>query len=152
MTTKDYELAQCADLLYRSEPWITLNFSLEKCLAAMKGDFKEVYITKTEGKVTGFVVILLYGVLRGYIQMLCVCPEHRNKRIGTALLTYSQSRILKMSPNVFICVSSFNQKAQKLYKNFGFEKIGELKNHIVMGHDEYILRKSFGPTSEFSPI
>ena len=48
-----------------------------------------------------------------------------------------------------MCVTSFNHQAQKLYYNLGYEKIGELKNHIIEGADEYILRKHGCPTSKF---
>jgi type I restriction enzyme R subunit len=53
---------------------------------------------------------------------------------------------------VFMCVTSFNHQAQKLYYRLGYEKIGELKNHIIEGADEYILRKQVSPISEFKPL
>jgi ribosomal protein S18 acetylase RimI-like enzyme len=51
-----------------------------------------------------------------------------------------------------MCVTSFNHQAQKLYYRLGYEKIGELKNHIIEGADEYILRKQGSPISEFKPL
>ncbi len=149
LTTDDDKLTECAELMCSSEPWVTLNFTLDQCMKGVRGDYREVYVAMVDDELAGFVVIQLYGVLRGYIQTICVKPEHRNKGIGTALLMHSEERISKISPNVFMCVSSFNKEAQKLYERLGFEKIGELKDHIVRGYDEYILRKSAGPFSEF---
>jgi ribosomal protein S18 acetylase RimI-like enzyme len=48
-----------------------------------------------------------------------------------------------------MCVSSFNLKAKALYDRLGFETIGILKDYVVKGHDEYLLRKSLGPVSDF---
>jgi ribosomal protein S18 acetylase RimI-like enzyme len=48
-----------------------------------------------------------------------------------------------------MCVSSFNKKAQQLYRRLGYKKIGVLKNFIVPGHDEILLRKTLGPLAEF---
>lgn len=149
LTTDETDLVQCAELMSQSEPFVTLKFDLEKCKFAVKGD--EVYLAMVDGVMAGFVVLRLTGVLRGYIQTICLKPAFRGKGIGTALLQFCEERIYKMSPNVFMCVSSFNHEAQKLYARLGFEKIGELKNHIVQGHDEYILRKSKGPIMEFKP-
>lgn len=148
-TTDDKLLEECARLMHGSEPWVTFGFSLDKCITTLEGPYKEIYVVTNKGRFAGFAVILLYGVLRGYIQTICLKPEYRNKGIGTALLKYCEDRILKSFPNVFICVSSFNQPAQQLYLKLGFEKIGELKDHLIRGHDEYILRKNISPFSEF---
>jgi ribosomal protein S18 acetylase RimI-like enzyme len=143
-THSEQELDLCEDLMHRSEPFITLQFSIDACKQAVRGDHKEVYIATVEGEFAGFVVIQLYGVLRGYIQTICIAPEHRSKGIGTLLIRHCEERISKISPNVFMCVSSFNDRARKLYYSLGYEKVGELKDHIVKGYDEYLLRKSKG--------
>jgi ribosomal protein S18 acetylase RimI-like enzyme len=150
-THSEQELDLCADLMHRSEPFITLQFSLDACKQAVRGDHKEMYIATIDGQFAGFVVIQLYGLLRGYIQTICIEPEYRSKGIGTRLIRHCEERIASISPNIFMCVSSFNHKAQKLYYSLGFEKVGELKNHIMQGHDEYLLRKSAGPWRGFVP-
>lgn len=142
-------LDQCAELMSRSEPFVSLKFTYGKCRVSVRGDYKEVYVVRNENKLAGFIVLQLYGPLRGYIQTICVEPEFRRKGIGTALLGFSEARLLKQFPNVFICVTSFNHDAQKLYYRLGYEKVGEFKDHIVRGADEYLLRKQGSPTSEF---
>jgi ribosomal protein S18 acetylase RimI-like enzyme len=134
-----------------SEPWITLQFDLEKCKTAFSGDYKEVYIATVDGAYAGFVIIQLYGLLRGYIQSICVEPAFRSKGIGAALIKHAEERIFRISPNVFMCVSSFNPRAQQLYYKLGYKKVGELKDHFMQGYDEYILRKSKGPLRSFIP-
>jgi ribosomal protein S18 acetylase RimI-like enzyme len=50
---------------------------------------------------------------------------------------------------MFICVSSFNPRAQRFYRRLGYEVIGELKDYIVDGHSEILLRKSIGSLTAF---
>ncbi len=151
LTTDGGDMAHCAQLMNSSEPFITLGFTYERCLAAMKGDNKEIYLAYYDGEFAGFVVLQLAGVLRGYIQTICVVHGLRGKGIGTALLEFSIGRVIKMSPHVFMCVSSFNHGAQKLYARMGFVKVGEFKDHLVNGYDEYLLRKSVGSHFEYVP-
>ena len=152
LTTDEIELNQCAELMSQSEPFISLKFNYKKCKIAVRGDYKEVYIASEGDEFIGFVVLQFYGVLRGYIQTICINHNQRGKGFGTTLLKFSEEKLMKMFPNVFMCVTSFNHEAQKLYDRLGYEKIGELKNHIIEGADEYILRKHSSPISEFKPL
>ena len=61
------------------------------------------------------------------------------------MLQFCERRILAISPNVFICVSSFNKGAIKLYYETGFKLVGELTDFIKEGFTELLLRKSAGP-------
>jgi len=80
---------------------------------------------------------------------LMVDADVRGQGIGTTLVQFAENRILKISPNVFICVSSFNQKAQQLYFKLGYEQVGLLKNFIADGFDELLLRKTTGTLNGF---
>jgi len=53
---------------------------------------------------------------------------------------------------MFICVSSFNYRAKKLYLSLGFEQVGEFKDMSIKGHSELLLRKTIGTYSEFIPV
>jgi len=75
-----------------------------------------------------------------------VAEGNRGKGYGTRILQFCEDRILKYSPNIFICVSEFNQGALDLYTRCGFEKVGELKDFIKTGFTEILLRKTVGPT------
>jgi hypothetical protein len=46
-------------------------------------------------------------------------------------------------------VSSFNPDARRLYERLGYSVVGELKDLIVPGHSEILLRKTLGPLTEF---
>ena len=107
-TTDENILSQCAALMYSSEPWLTLGRSYKNCLDAIHGDYKEVYVIMEHETLKAFAVLQLSGSFRGYIQSVCVAANARGQGIGTALLQFCEERIFKISPNVFMCVSSFN--------------------------------------------
>jgi ribosomal-protein-alanine N-acetyltransferase len=52
---------------------------------------------------------------------------------------------------VFMCVSSFNDGARRLYQRLGYQVVGELTDYIVRGHSEILLRKTSGPLATFTP-
>jgi len=97
----------------------------------------------------GFMILQMRGPFIGFIQTVGVKPEWRNRGIGGKLVKFAEDRIFRQTPNVFMCVSSFNKKAQKLYRRLGYEIVGELKEYIVPRHSEILLRKTIAPLTEF---
>lgn len=143
------EAAECARLMAATEPWITLGRTYESSLALLSDPAKEVYVLREGEQLCGFVVLDLRGPLNGYIQTVCVAPSHRGHGLGTALVRWSEERIWQQSPNVFLCVSSFNDGARRLYARLGYRVVGALTDFLVPGHDEILLRKSKGPWAKF---
>jgi ribosomal protein S18 acetylase RimI-like enzyme len=143
------DAAACAEMMLATEPWITLRLTRENALAVLYDTAREVYAMRDPLGVAGFVVIDMRGLLRGYIQTVCVRADRRGEGVGSALLRFAEDRIFRESPNVFICVSSFNPEARRLYERLGFEEVGALREMIVPGHDELVLRKTRGPWTEF---
>ena len=132
-----------------SEPWLTLRPSRETALAVLTNPGKEVHAIRDAKGVAGFVVIDMQGLLCGYVQILCVRADCRRRGLGSALLRWAEDRIFRDSPNVFICVSSFNAGARRLYERLGFEVVGTLRELLVPGHDELLLRKTRGTWQGF---
>ena len=95
------------------------------------------------------IILQLTGAFRGYIQTVCVGPEARGRGIGTLLVRFAEKRIFAESPNVFMCVSSFNKGAARLYEKLGYRKTGLLKDFVARGYDELLLRKTLGPLDGF---
>ena len=147
----DTELERCAHVMATSEPWLTLRRTHEKALALLSNPTKEIYLAVWEKEIAGFVILDLYGAFKGYLQTICVMPNWRGQGIGTRLIAFAEQRIFRESPNVFMCVSSFNPEARKLYVRLGYEVVGVLKDYVVAGHDEVLLRKTIAPLEEFQP-
>ncbi len=141
----------CARLMLASEPWITLGRTLESALAALQNPGKELHVVLEDGEVAAFVLLEMRGPLAGYIQTICVRPDRRGRGLGAALIGWAERRIARESPNVFLCVSSFNDAARRLYERLGYEVVGHLTDFIVRDHDELLLRKTSGPWAEFKP-
>jgi ribosomal-protein-alanine N-acetyltransferase len=149
LTTDLKVIDKCALLMSESEPWTTLERNFERCVKSFKGDSKEIYVAMEGETVIAFAILQMSGTFRGYIQTVYVNPEKRGMGIGSKLLKFCEERIFKDSANVFICVSSFNRKAQKLYYGMGYTRVGEMADFIVEGHSEILLRKTIGSLTKF---
>lgn len=143
------EVRECAALMVSSEPWITLGRTSEQATGIMTSPTREVYVGTIDGEIVGFVVLIMKGIFVGFVQSLAVSPELRNRGVGAELMVYAEERILKDLPNVFLCVSSFNEGAQRFYRRLGYEVVGELKDLLIRGHSEILMRKTTGPFAEF---
>ena len=122
----------------------------EESLQIITDPSKEVYLAKLIGELSGFVILNMKGAFVGYVQTICIDPKSRGKGLGTSLLRFAEERIFRESPNVFLCVSSFNAEAKRLYEREGYETIGELKDYIVKGYSEILMRKTLGSMKGFS--
>jgi ribosomal-protein-alanine N-acetyltransferase len=96
-------------------------------------------------------VLDMRGPFAGYIQAVCVRPERRNRGLGAALMRWAEERVFRRTPNVFLCVSSFNAGARRFYRRLGYRAVGRLRGFIVAEHDEILLRKTLGPRRGFRP-
>ena len=137
-------------MMASSEPWKTLGRSYDACLARMQDESKERYVAVGEdGRALGFIVLNMQGAFVGYIQTVCVAEEVRGEGLGARLVRFAEERIHRDSPNVFLCVSSFNHEARRLYERLGYKMIGALGDYVVRDHSELLLRKTTGPIADF---
>ena len=136
-------------MMASTEPWLTIGRTEDECYALLRDPLRETYVAR-EGEVPlGFIVLVMQGAFVGYIQAICVAPDARGSGIGTQLVAFAEERILRDSPNVFLCVSSFNPRARALYERLGYTLVGELTDYLVRGHSEALMRKSIAPIREF---
>ena len=140
---------ECAHLMATSDPWITLGRGYEDSLRMVRDPTREVYVAKAQGELAGFLILSMTGPFVGYVQTVCVHPDHQRRGVGTVLVRFAEERIFRESPNVFLCVSTFNTDAQRLYERLGYSRVGEITNFVVAGAGEILLRKTLGPYSEF---
>ena len=147
---EDEEARVCARLMSTSEPWITLGRSFETSLAIVRDPGREVYLARDADGIAGFLILCMTGAFVGYIQTVCIDPRRRGRGLGSKLVEFAEERILRVSPNIFMCVSSFNDGARRLYERLGYTVVGELTDYIVQGQSEILLRKTRGPLADFS--
>ena len=132
-----------------SEPWITLGRGYEASRKLLADASKERYIATIGSERAGFLILNMAGAFSGYIQTICVAPERRGSGVGTRLMRFAEERVFRDSPNVFLCVSSFNTGARRLYERLGYVPVGELADFLTTGHAELLMRKTIGPLNGF---
>ena len=153
----DADAHQCAEIMASNDPWRRLGRSFDESLRIVRDPAREVYVAlephtaAAQARVAGFVIVIMRGAFVGYIQSVAVAGPWRGRGLGSALIAFAERRVFRDEPNVFICVSSFNAGARRLYERLGYQVVGELPDYIVRGHAEILLRKTIGPLSEFAP-
>lgn len=145
------EAAFCAQFMVASEPWLTLGLTFEQAMQRLTNPSREVLVAMVEDQLVGVMILDLGGVLNGYIQILAVHPDWRGRGVGAQMIAWAEERIFQQSPNVFLCVSSFNADAQRFYARLGYQRVGVLPDFLTVGHAEIILRKTRGPWLGFKP-
>ena len=144
------DVRECARMMATSEPWITLQRTEDALVPVVSDPVKEVHLVRDSDGIAAFIILDLRGLTNGYVQTICVRADRRGGGLGAALLGWSEQHIQQQSPNVFLCVSSFNAGAQKFYARLGYERIGTLHEYIVRGSDEILMRKTIGPLRGFT--
>jgi ribosomal protein S18 acetylase RimI-like enzyme len=139
------EARRCAEMMCSTEPWITIGRNFDESLAIVRDPTREVYVAVAGGRIEGFIILNMRGAFIGYIQTVCVDASARGSGLGTQLVEFAEKRIFAETPNVFLCVSSFNPRARQLYERLGYELIGELKDYLIPGASELLMRKTIGP-------
>lgn len=146
------EVHLISEFMANSEPWATLKRTYEESVRMLNDPMREVYVADAGGEVTGFTILQMKGAFVGYIQTVGVLPGWRDRGIGSRLIQFAEGRIFREAPNAFICVSSFNEGARRLYERLGYKVVGELTDYIVPGHAEILMRKTIAPLTEFNPV
>jgi ribosomal-protein-alanine N-acetyltransferase len=137
---KHADIPACNRIIAVSEPWKTLGegIDLARSIKAM-----QAYICLQGKETAGFVIFAPDPVFArgGYLRAIGVAPAMRGKGVGKELMTFAEQKTARRAQNLYLCVSSFNRKAQAFYKNLGYERIGVIPDLILLGKSEYIFRK-----------
>ena len=131
----------CAGVMASSEPWITLRRDLEECRAALMRPGAELFVARDKNLPAGFILVAPYGLAGSpYIASIAVAAGARGQGVGSHLLRFAEERFAGRG-HMFLLVSSFNHRAQNLYRRHGYAFVGELKDYVVPGHSELLLHK-----------
>ena len=141
----DDDARACAARMCATDPWLILGRSFDECLRVVTDPTCETYVTREDGAVRGFIIISMRGAFVGYIRSICVAADARGSGVGSRLVAFAEERIFRELKNVFLCVSSFNPRARALYERLGYKAVGELKDYVIGGASEILMRKTIGP-------
>jgi ribosomal protein S18 acetylase RimI-like enzyme len=143
------EAETCAGMMAASDPWTTLGRGYYELLKIISDPSREVYVATVDNEIAGLIIIEMSGAFTGYVKSICVSPGLRGRGVGAALMSYVEDRIFREAPNVFLCVSDFNVGAQRFYRRLGYETVGELRDYVVAGYSEILMRKTTAPLADF---
>jgi ribosomal protein S18 acetylase RimI-like enzyme len=138
---EDYDW--CAGVMASSEPWTTLGRDLAACGAVLARPGADLFIARPagQGHRAGFILLAPYGLGGSpYIATFAVAAEARGCGVGSQLLRFAEQHF-DGRRHLFLLVSSFNQRAQQLYRRHGYDCVGELKDYVAAGHSELIFHK-----------
>ena len=131
-----------AELFSSSEPWKTLGIPYENLRATCNDPEYLVYVAHIEDKCCSVIILDPRGVAGApYIKSVLVEEKYRSHGVGAALISFAENFFKQKSPHLFLCVSSFNQRARAFYERLGYTTIGELKDHIKKGASEILMYK-----------
>jgi ribosomal protein S18 acetylase RimI-like enzyme len=134
----------CAQMMAANEPWITLRRDLSACREALARPGTELFVARDRGQPVGFILVAPYGLAAcPYISTIGVAADARGRGVGSQLLRFAERHFIARR-HLFLLVSSFNERAQRLYRRHGYERVGELHDYIVEGASEIILHKRLG--------
>ena len=147
----DDERKEAAALMAGTDPWITLGIGWEQVLTTLQDPFYETWLALSGAEIAGVAVIQMKGACTGYLKSIAVKEAWQHKHVGSRLMDLVEEKILAVHTNVFLCVSSFNTSARRFYQKRGYEEVGVLKDYLVKGYDEILMRKSTGPVLASDP-
>jgi ribosomal protein S18 acetylase RimI-like enzyme len=106
------------------------------------GQWRQRYPIDIGGAEAG-VISVRYPWLKGpYLELLAIFPEFQGRGLGTRVLAWmEQEAIRHEARNLWVCASSFNDSALRLYERNGFRQVARLRGLVEDSCDEILLRK-----------
>lgn len=115
--------------VYGQSPW-----SLEQIVADMDKPETDYFVVQDKGEVVGFLsTLLLVGELE--ITNIAVHPDVQGRGLADQLMTQLDTE----HQPIFLEVRASNQRAQRLYKKYGFEPVGRRKNYYHNPTEDAVL-------------
>ena len=138
----DADLPRCAAFMAAQDPWKTLGIGADRCLSGISGAHLVRHGLYLDGGVVGLAVAHPTGFVSSpYLAVLAVAAAHTGCGFGSRLLEHVEREAFRDRRNLFLCVTSFNERAQRFYLARGYQQIGVIKDFFKPGVDELIMRK-----------
>ena len=128
----DVDRDWCARLMAESDPWIRLGRGYEECLAACQSQPGTLLFIARHGDTTcGFALLRERGLAGSpYLASIGVSEAYRGRGIGSRLLAHAEAHFRPRARHMFLCVSSFNEGARRLYERLGYVRVGGLRLYL----------------------
>jgi len=132
-----------AQLMSTSEPWLSLSLGFDDCLATTEpAEDTQLLVACDDDTPCGFVLLRPRGLAGSpYIVSIAVEESYRGRGIGSWMLAHVEARSRSDARHIFLCVSSFNSSARRLYERHGYRAVGELPDYVIDGASEVLMLK-----------
>lgn len=138
------DCARLAEVIVAMPPWSVMNYPADAMRSFLEasGDTVSRYRLEQRGE-DGGIVSIRYPWLKGpYLELLALLPNFQGKGLGTNILRWIERETVRLEArNLWVCASSFNHGALRLYEGYGFQRVATLPGLVVDGYDEILLRK-----------
>lgn len=128
-------------ILTNQYPWTEYQteFSVSADEVISTGDCS---VIEVEGQVAGFAWYMEEGAFgrSGYVKSLGIREKYQDMGAGRQIMNYVERELGNTSPDVFLLVSAFNERAQRFYECRGYTRIGKISDYVEPGIDELLFR------------
>jgi ribosomal protein S18 acetylase RimI-like enzyme len=139
---QDAEREWAARLMAGTDPWITLGRGIDSCREVFRRPGYLLLVAREADRACGFILLHPRGALGSpYVASIAVEEAERGKAIGTRLLAFAEDHFRPEARHIFLCVSSFNLGARRLYERRGYEAVAELEDYVMDGASEILMHK-----------
>ena len=136
------DLPRCAAFMAAQDPWKALGIGVDRCMSGIRGAHLDRYGLYLDDKIVGLAVVHPTGFVSSpYLAVLAVAAAHTGRGFGSRLLEHVEQEAFRDRRNLFLCVTSFNERAQRFYRARGYQQIGVIQDFFKPGVDELIMRK-----------
>ena len=125
-------------------PWSVIGWPAESLIRSFQRKLPAMrrFQIITGGELAGLAAIQ-HPFLHGpYLQLLAILPGFQGRNLGLRVLEWMEAQArIEEARQLWLCVSTFNNRAQVFYERFGFEVMAILDKLASDRSDEIFMRK-----------
>ena len=126
------------------EPWSVMRYPAERLSAFLASPDQSVcrYLVRAADMEAGVVSVRSPWLKGPYLELLALLPQAQGRGIGSRIMAwFEQAALDQEARNLWVCASSFNDRALRFYARHGFEPVATLPGLVADGYEEILLRK-----------
>jgi len=133
-----------AKILLSNEPWLTFHSTLDGIqryfLRRDPGLWR--FTARFDGEPGGVVCVRHPWLFGPYLELIALDRPYQRQGVGRDIVRWMERQAKPVSANIWTLVSAFNEHAQRFYAGLGFEEIVPIRDLVIAGHVEILMRKT----------
>ena len=125
------------------EPWSQIHYPASRLTAFFTAEDPALsrHAVFVSDEPAGVIAVRNPWLNGPYLQLLALLPPFQGQSFGAGLLAWFEGTASPHNRWVWLCHSSFNTRAGAFYARHGFEAVTELRDLLIDGTDEILMRK-----------